>query len=98
MGARYESFVGKINWNSRAAYDFVTQPFYLVIMSPLDAAKLFRQKAEVYLDMTGYVRDERRRRLLHELFEEIEARAELLERMMHSHEGFAAFRTRRRMN
>jgi hypothetical protein len=48
--------------------------------------------------MTGYVRDERRRRILHELSEETEAKAELLERMMLSHEGFGAFRIRRRMN
>jgi hypothetical protein len=67
-------------------------------MSPLDAAKLFRQKAEMYLDMTGHVRDERRRRILHELFEENEAKAELLERMVDSHEGFAAFRIRSRLS
>ena len=67
-------------------------------MSPLEAAKLFRQKADTYLDMTGYVRDERGRRILHELFEEAEAKAELLERMVQSHEGFGSFRIRRRSN
>ena len=67
-------------------------------MSPLDATRLFRERADVYLDMTGYVRDERQRRILHELFEENEARAELLERMMHSYEGFETFRISRRMN
>ncbi len=48
-------------------------------MSPLDAAKLFRENADAYLAMTGFAMDERQRRLLHELFEENEARAELLE-------------------
>jgi hypothetical protein len=67
-------------------------------MSPQDAAKIFRQRADIYLEMIGHVRDEQRRRILHELFEENEARAEFLERMMHSHEGFDAFRVRRRMN
>jgi hypothetical protein len=67
-------------------------------MSPLDAAKLFREKADAYLDMTGFAADERQRRLLHELFEENEARAEFLERMMQSQEGFEAFRFARRMN
>jgi hypothetical protein len=67
-------------------------------MSPHDAAKIFREKADMYLEMTGHVRDDQRRRILHELFEENEAKAEFLERMMRSHEGFDAFRVRRRMN
>jgi len=53
-------------------------------MSPLDAAKIFREKADAYLDMTRFANDERQRRLFHELFEENEARAEFLERMMQS--------------
>jgi hypothetical protein len=80
------------------AYDLVTMSFYRSQMSPNEAAKIYRDKADAYLEMTGYVRDERRRRILHELFEENEAKAELLERMMLSHEGFGAFRIRRRMN
>jgi hypothetical protein len=67
-------------------------------MSPNDAAKIYREKADAYLEMTRCVRDERRLRVLHELFEENEAKAEFLERMMLSHEGFDAFRIRRRMN
>jgi hypothetical protein len=67
-------------------------------MSPTDAAKLFREKADAYLDMTAYARDERGRRLLHELFEENQAKAELLEQMVHSHEGFEAFLVRSRLN
>jgi hypothetical protein len=67
-------------------------------MSPSDAAKLFREKADEYLGMTGLAHDERQRRLLHELFEENEARAEFLERMINSHEGFEAFRVARQMN
>jgi hypothetical protein len=67
-------------------------------MSPNEAAKLFREKADMYLEMTGRVRDDQRRRVLHELFEENEARAEFLERMIHSQEGFVAFCSRRRMN
>ena len=67
-------------------------------MSPLDAAKIFREKADAYLDMTRFANDERQRRLLHDLFEENEARAEFLERTMQSHEGFEAFRIARRMN
>jgi hypothetical protein len=66
------------------AYVFVTQPLYFHQMSPFDAAKLFREKADVYLDMTAHVSDERHRRVLHELFEENDARADLLERMVHS--------------
>jgi hypothetical protein len=80
------------------AYDLVTMPFYRSQMSPNEAAKVYREKADAYLEMTGYVRDERRRRILHELSEETEAKAELLERMMLSHEGFGAFRIRCRMN
>jgi hypothetical protein len=67
-------------------------------MSPNEAAKIFREKAATYLEMTGHVRDERRRRILHELFEENEAKAELLERMVLSEEGFDTFRVGRRMN
>ena len=67
-------------------------------MSPNDAAKIYREKAGAYLEMIRYVRDERRLRILHELFEENEAKAELLERMLLSHEGFDVFRIRRRMN
>jgi hypothetical protein len=48
--------------------------------------------------MTARVNDGRRRRVLHELFEENEARADLLERMVHSDAGFEAFRIRGRMN
>jgi hypothetical protein len=73
-------------------------PFYRGQMSPNDAAKIFREKADAYLEMTRYARDERRLRILHELFEENEAKAELLERMLLSEEGFAAFRVGRRMN
>ena len=67
-------------------------------MSPLDSAKLFREKADAYLGMTGLVRDERQRRILHELFEENETRAEFLERMIHSQDGFEAFRVARQMS
>ncbi len=63
-----------------------------------NAAQVFREKADMYLDMTGYVRDERQRRILHELFEENEAKAEILERMIHSHEDFAAVRVRNRLS
>jgi hypothetical protein len=41
--------------------------------------KAFRETADIYLDMIGYVRDERSRRILHELFEEHEAKAEIQE-------------------
>ena len=67
-------------------------------MSPAEAAKIFRKKADTYRHMAGCVRDEGRRRILHELFEENEAKAELLERVMHTQEGFANFRGGRRMN
>jgi hypothetical protein len=50
-------------------------------MTVQDAAQFFREKADMYFDMIAYVRDERRRRILHDLFEENEARAEFLERM-----------------
>ena len=73
------------------AYVLVTMPFYHSQMSPNDAAKIYREKADAYLEMTRCVRDERRLRVLHELFEENEAKAEFLERMMLSHEGFDAF-------
>jgi hypothetical protein len=66
-------------------------------MSLAEAAETFRKKADTYRDMAGSVRDERRRRILHELFEENEAKAELLERVMHAR-GFANFRSGRRMN
>jgi hypothetical protein len=48
-------------------------------MDPREAARSFRQKADIYLKMTAYARDERERRILHELFEKNEAQAELLE-------------------
>jgi hypothetical protein len=67
-------------------------------MSPREAAKIFREKADVYLEMTGCVHDERRRQILHELFEENEAKAEFLERMTLSEEGFDPFRVGHRMN
>jgi hypothetical protein len=57
-------------------------------MSPWDAAQLFREKADMYLEMTGCVRDERRLRILYELFEENEAKAELLERVLSSQSAF----------
>jgi hypothetical protein len=79
-------------------YVLVTVWSYHGQMSPKDAAKIYREKAEAYLDMISDVRDERRIRILHDLFEENEAKADFLERMMLSHEGFDAFRTRRRMN
>jgi hypothetical protein len=41
--------------------------------------KVFREKADVYLDMIGYVRDERSRRILHELFEEWDEKAKIYE-------------------
>jgi bacterioferritin (cytochrome b1) len=67
-------------------------------MSPRDAAKLFREKADMYLKMTGYARDEYQRRILHELFEENEERAEFLERMLRNDEAFDQLRVQRRMN
>jgi hypothetical protein len=67
-------------------------------MSPHEAAKLFREKAGAYLEMTGYARDEQQRRLLHELFEENEKNAELLEETIRSNPRFNDFRLRRRMN
>jgi hypothetical protein len=39
----------------------------------------FREKADVCLDMIGYIRDEKSRRILHELYEEYEAKAEIQE-------------------
>jgi hypothetical protein len=51
-------------------------------MSPSDAAKRFRETADTYLDMIRYVSDERKRRILQDLFEENEAKAELLERVL----------------
>jgi uncharacterized protein YbaP (TraB family) len=72
--------------------------FYHSQMSPNDAAKIYREKADAYLEMISHVRDERRIRILHDLFEENEAKAEFLERMMRSYEGFDAFRIRRRLN
>jgi hypothetical protein len=57
-------------------------------MSPSDAAKRFRETADTYLDMAKYVSDERRRRILHDLFEENEAKAELLERVLSSQFAF----------
>jgi hypothetical protein len=72
--------------------------FYHGQMSPNDAAKIYREKADAYLEMISHVRDERRIRILHDLFEENEAKADFLKRMMLSHEDFDAFRIRRRMN
>jgi hypothetical protein len=83
---------------NRGDYQLVTTPLYNNHMSPAEAAEIFRRKADTYRDMAGSVRDERRRRILHELFEENEAKAELLERVMHTQEGFATFRGGRRMN
>ena len=67
-------------------------------MSPDDAAKWFREKADMYLEMTGLVRDDRQRRVLHELFEENQAKAEFLERMVLSQDGFDDSRSQHRMN
>jgi queuine/archaeosine tRNA-ribosyltransferase len=58
-------------------------------MSPLEAAKLFREKADLYLEMTSHVCDERQRQILHELFEENEAKAELLARMHMSEDQYS---------
>jgi hypothetical protein len=41
--------------------------------------KTFRDKADVCLDMIDYVPDERSRRILHELYEEYKAKAEIKE-------------------
>lgn len=60
-------------------------------MSANDAAKLFREKADTFLEMTTYVRDEQKRRVLGELVEENEAKADLLERMMLTQESFSNF-------
>jgi hypothetical protein len=67
-------------------------------MSLLRAAQLFREKADMYLDMTGFVRDERRRRVLHEMFEESEAKAEMLERMIELYERLDASRFGKLLN
>jgi hypothetical protein len=49
--------------------------------------KTFRETADIYLDMIGYARDERSRRILHELFEEYEAKAEIQEEAGSAHLG-----------
>jgi hypothetical protein len=49
-------------------------------MSPLDAAKIFREKADAYLQMTKFANDERQRRLLHEPFEQNESAQNSFER------------------
>ena len=48
-------------------------------MDPCNAAKMFRENANIYLKMIEYVPNEQQRRILHELFEENEARAEFFE-------------------
>jgi hypothetical protein len=60
------------------AYYFERAPLYLLRMAFFDP-KAFREKADVYLDMIGYIRDERSRRILHELFEEWDAKAKIHE-------------------
>jgi hypothetical protein len=67
-------------------------------MSSNDTAKLFRENADMYLEMTGRVRDDQQRRVLHELFEENEARVEFLEGILRSQEGFEDLRSRRGMH
>lgn len=76
----------------------VTTSLYDSEMSPVEAAKIFREKADTYLEMTRRVRDERERRVLHELFEENEAKADLLERMILTQEGFSEFHALQLMN
>jgi hypothetical protein len=48
-------------------------------MGTYDARNCFREKADIYLEMIQYARDERQRRILHELFEENEAKAHTFE-------------------
>jgi hypothetical protein len=60
------------------AYYFERATVYLSGM-PFFNPKTLRETAEIYLDMIGYVRDERSRQILHELFEEHEAKAEIQE-------------------
>jgi hypothetical protein len=60
------------------AYYFERAPAYLSGM-PFFDPKTLRETADIYLDMIGYVRDERSRQILHELFEEHEAKAEIQE-------------------
>lgn len=79
------------NWPKGTVNHSVTTSFYDSRMSANDAAKLFREKADSYLEMTRYVRDEQKRRVLDELVEENEAKADLLERVMLTQESFSNF-------
>jgi hypothetical protein len=45
-----------------------------------NATKIFRRKADMYLEMIGHVRDERKRRIVHQLFEKYETMADALEK------------------
>ena len=49
-------------------------------MGLYNTTNLFRRHANIYLEMIGYVRDERKRRILHELFEECEGKADAREK------------------
>jgi hypothetical protein len=50
-------------------------------MATINSAKFFGAKANVYLEMMGFVSDDGQRRILHELFEENEGKADQLEEM-----------------
>jgi hypothetical protein len=48
-------------------------------MGLYNAAKMFRHRANVYLEMMRYARDERQRQILSELFEDSKTKAKLFE-------------------
>ena len=48
-------------------------------MGLYNAAKSFREKANMYLEMIRYVREDRHRLILHKLFEENEMKADAFE-------------------
>jgi hypothetical protein len=52
---------------------------YRWCMGLYNAAKMFRERADIYLEMIRYVRDERQRQILHKLAEDNKAKADLFE-------------------
>ncbi len=59
-------------------------------MGLYNAKNRFRENADIYLEMIRYSRDERQRRILHELFEENATKAQTFEANfsnLHRHRG-----------
>jgi hypothetical protein len=62
-------------------------------MGIYNAAKVFREKANLYLEMMTYVREDRQFQILHRLFEENETKAVAWERCETERRHFLAMLT-----